>query len=263
MKNILFVTGAGSGIGKKTSTEMSSLFNQLILVGRDISKLEETKKIILTQEKHNSDSVIIYSCDLAEEKNINTMIKSLDKTLSKASSITLINNAAIYKGSQNFEDSNSKDWTNYFAINFMGTINLTKSLLPYMKAKPFKTHSKTNIGDKHSIINIASTAGTKVISGLSAYGSLKAALIYWSHAIALELAPKYIQVNVIAPGLIDTPIHSFYSAEKNSLQYEQAKNAQALKRMGQPQDVVDAIKYLCMSSWVTGVTLTVDGGLSI
>lgn len=264
MKNILFVTGAGSGIGQETSIKMSSLFNQLILVGRDISKLKVTKQAILKKEvSHQDSSVVIYSCDLGKEDNITAMIKDLGKTLSQASSIALINNAAIFNGHQNFEDSKSESWTNYFNINFMGTINLTRALLPYMKPKSFKDEANLKLGDYHSIINIASTAGTRVISGLSAYGSLKAALIYWSNAIALELGPKYIRVNVVAPGLIDTPIHPFYSENKNSKEYTQASNAQVLKRMGQPKDVAEAIKYLCTTSWVTGTTLTVDGGISI
>lgn len=264
MNNLLFVTGAGSGIGKETSTEISSLFNQVILVGRDSFKLKLTKEIILKKEEsHQDSSVITYSCDLAKEANIIEMIKNLNKTLLQASSITLINNAAIFEGHQNFENSTAEDWTNYFNINLMGTLNLTRGLLPYMKPKSFKNEAALLLGDYHSIINIASTAGTRVVGGLSAYGSLKAALIYWSNAIALELGPKYIRVNVVAPGLIDTPIHSFYSENKNSKEYAQANNAQVLNRMGQPKDVAEAIKYLCTSSWVTGATLTVDGGLSI
>lgn len=263
MKNILFITGAGSGIGKQASVEMSSLFGQLILVGRDISKLKNTKESILQKDKsHADDSIIVYSCDLGNKDNIIKMIKDLDKTLSEALSISLVNNAAIFNGHQNFIDSSTDDWNNYFNINLMGSVNLTQAILPYMKAKSFKDNAV--IGDYHCIINIASTAGTRVVSGLSAYGSLKAALIYWSAALALELGDKNICVNVVAPGLIDTPIHDFYSKDnKNSEHYKQACNAQVLKKMGQPKDVVSAIKFLCKSSWVTGTTLTVDGGISV
>ncbi len=265
MKNVLIITGGGSGIGQATGLEMGKLFDLVILVGRNVDKLKVTKERILkTSSKHNLDSVLVYACDLAVESNIVTMVQQMDLVLKGCSSISLINNAGIYYGSEDFADSSAESWQEYFQINLMGAINLTRLLLPYMKAKSFKPGVTLGLGDYHCIVNVASTAGTRVISGLSAYGSLKAALIYWSKAIALELGPKYIRVNVVAPGLVDTPIHDFYSEkDKSSNHYTQANKAQVLQRIGQPKDVAEAIKYLCTTPWVTGSTLTVDGGISI
>lgn len=264
MARLLIVTGAGSGIGRAAVTSMGQLYDVVILIGRDLKKLDETKNAILEQKKHQKDDVIVCSCDLAKEEQILSMIKGLDGVLSKSSSISLINNAAIFRGEQNFENSNSKDWISYFNTNLMGVINLTRELLPYMKAKAIKPALSDYPTDCHCIVNIASTAGSKVVSGLSAYGSLKAALIYWSSTIALELGEKNIRVNVICPGIIDTPIHPFFSeSKKDSKDYKAMAQAQVLNRIGHPQDVVEAIEYLCTTSWVTGSVLTVDGGISI
>lgn len=264
MNNLLFITGAGSGIGKETSITMSSAYENLILVGRDMSKLQSVKNSITKKNTNTTQNIHTYSCDLAKEKNITSMIKSFDHLLQTVTSFTLINNAAISNGYKNFEDSCSEEWAHYFQINLMGTVNLTKKLLPYMQPKPATSSSDLNCINKHSIVNIASTAGTRVVSGLSAYGSLKAALIYWSNTIALELGEKGIRVNTVCPGIIDTPIHPFYSeTEKQSEEYNNMAQAQVLNRIGQPKDVVEAIEYLCKTSWVTGSVLTVDGGISI
>lgn len=258
MSKILIVTGAGSGIGKQICMDMSCSFDKIILIGKSKLKLQKVKKYLIEKKINTDKAIIICSCDLAKETAITKIIKSLDVVLSAADNITLVNNAAVFDAGKNFTDSNSKEWARYFAINLMGPVNLTRKVLVYMKKKSI--HQQ----DCHCIINIASTAGSSVVKGLSAYGSLKAALIYWSKTIALELGSKGVRVNVVAPGLIDTPIHSFYSEKnKNSKAYQQANAAQTLNRIGQATDVVDAVKYLHKSPWVTGSVVVVDGGISI
>lgn len=258
MSKILIVTGAGSGIGKQICITMSASFDKVILIGRDKLKLSKVKDKLLKNKSLTAKSVFVCSCDLAKENEITKTLKVLDSVLSLAKNITLINNAAVFNYMCEFKDSSSKDWAQYFAINLMGPVNLTRKLLVYMKKKSI------NKEDCHCVINIASTAGSSVVAGLSAYGSLKAALIYWSKAIALELGPKGIRVNVIAPGLIDTPMQSFYSEKnKNSKQYKQANHAQVLNRIGKTTDIVAAVNYLHKSPWVTGSVVVVDGGISI
>ncbi|MEQ1878068.1 MAG: SDR family oxidoreductase, partial [Bdellovibrionia bacterium] len=167
------------------------------------------------------------------------------KAIGRGGLAGLVNNAGIFRR-LGFADSDERDWRDQFELNLFAAVRVTKSLLPKLKAH-----------GAGSIVNISSTAGARAVAGMSAYSATKAALNNWTQTLALELAPD-IRVNAISPGLVDTPLHSFTTKQKNDL-----KTAQPLGRIGQPEDIATAALFLFESAWITGVILPVDGGISL
>ncbi|HEV3056534.1 MAG TPA: SDR family oxidoreductase [Solirubrobacteraceae bacterium] len=109
-----------------------------------------------------------------------------------------------------------------------------------------------------SIINIVSLAGIRAYSGFGAYGVAKAALIHLTRQLALELAPA-VRVNAIAPGLVKTEMSARARADRDE---EREASLRPMKRLGIPDDIAAAALFLVSdaASWITGQTLTVDGG---
>ena len=109
-----------------------------------------------------------------------------------------------------------------------------------------------------SIVNIASIGGIETTPGYLAYGSSKAALIWATKTIAKELAPFGIRVNAVAPGLTKTDMGGYKSTEE----LEKTISRTAMKRMAEPQEIVNGILYLASdeASFVTGTILQIDGG---
>jgi NAD(P)-dependent dehydrogenase (short-subunit alcohol dehydrogenase family) len=124
-------------------------------------------------------------------------------------------------------------------------------------------------------VNVASTLATNPAEGTAAYAASKAALIAWTRALALELAPHQVRVNAVAPGIIDTDmIHVLRGVDPAGLppaEQEARVAAQLgrlaalhpLGRLGTPDEVAEAVIYLLEAKFVTGTVLVVDGGLTL
>lgn len=246
MKKAVLISGASSGIGLATARLFSQKNYFVFLMGRNKEKLEEVALSL-------PSGASILSCDLTDEAAVT---KRLTEVLTHPHYQTevLVNNAGQYlKGS--FADTSLDQWRQQFEVNLLGSISLTKQMIPYFQKY-----------QKGSIVNISSTLGLKPVPGTSAYSALKAAMINWTQSLALELGPQ-IRVNCICPGIVDTPIHEFHSAqadEKNEV-LKQLAHLQPLGRIGSPEEVAESIFFLGsdQSSWTTGAVLSVDGGINL
>lgn len=231
-QSTIVITGATRGIGEACAREFAKIGWNVIVVGRAKSELEKLAKEI------KATAVI---GDLTDPKTDQLILKAVGNN----SLAALVNNAGIYRNKP-FVDTTEADWREQFELNLFATVRLTKSLVPKLRA-----HGAA------SIVNISSSVSLRAIPGLSAYSATKAAVDIWTKTLAVELAPK-IRVNAVNPGIVDTPIHSFTRAQKNDL-----KGAQPLGRIGEPQDVAKAVRFLVDAEWLTGVILPVDGGISL
>lgn len=132
-------------------------------------------------------------------------------------------------------------------VNLWGVIHCCREAAPDMVAKN---------GGK--IVSVSSDAGRVGEKNMATYSASKAGVISYSRALARELGRYWINVNVICPSIVETPMTaSFDQARKDAI-----VKAYALRRLGKPEDIADAMLYLCSAraSWVTGQILTVDGG---
>ena len=235
----VLVTGASSGIGRASAIEISRLGAKVIMCGRDHERLTQTR-LSLEGEGHT-----VFEGDLLEPDTIDRLVAEVPVldgiVLSAGKGLTLP-----------FQFCDREKFDDIFNINFFSPLELLRQLFKKKKLRPGA-----------SVVMIASIAGTGRRSvGNAVYGSAKAALQTMVRYTALELAPKKIRVNGVCPGMVNTPfIHSGALTEE---QLEQDKASYPLKRYGEPEDIAHGVAYLLSdaSSWVTGTSLVIDGGIT-
>ncbi len=239
------VTGAGQGIGGQIAKDLDDMGLNIILTGRNKSKLQAMAEG-LKQKSY------ILAADLSKTKNVENLAQEISH-LAGPHLHGLVNNAGIFIR-KSFETSTIDDWQKLFATNLLGPSQLTAQLLPCLR--------KSTAPHKF-IINISSTAAERPVENTSAYGALKLAFTHMSKVLALEVASDKICVNVISPGVIDTPIHNIKNLPKDQQSFYQ--QLQPLQRVGQPQDISSMVKHLAQeqSQWITGSNFIIDGGLSL
>jgi NAD(P)-dependent dehydrogenase (short-subunit alcohol dehydrogenase family) len=244
----VFITGASSGIGRACAVKYSSEGHFVYILGRNKEELLKTQRML----KGSSQLLV---CDLSRESEIDKMFSELDFLLNPPLEV-LVNNAAIFKTGSFVEAKNLDSWQEQMNVNYFSVLYLTKKFIPIF------------ISQKNgAIINISSTLSFKPSLGCSGYGASKAALDYWAQALALELAPYRIRVNCVNPGIVETPIHSFYHLddEEKVKAIEKLNPLQPLGRIGRPEEIAEAVYFLSSkkSAWTTGSLWSVDGGIHL
>lgn len=238
-KSIL-VTGASSGIGKATAIECSRMGAQVIINGRNMTRLQETFYLL------SGDGHQIVEGDLTNDND-------LDELQERIISVDGIVHCAGISGHKLFAYLKDDEIEQMFSINYYSPLRISQMLL---RAKKIKKGG--------SIVFITSTSGilSSYIGG-SLYSSTKGALNGLLKGMALELAPKHIRVNSVMPSMIETPIMN--GGDITNEQFEADKNLYPLKRYGRPEEVAYAVVYLLSdaAAWITGTNLLMDGGRSI
>jgi 2-hydroxycyclohexanecarboxyl-CoA dehydrogenase len=160
----------------------------------------------------------------------------------------LVNSAGVSAGGL-FMETEPESWSLEIGINLVGTMNCCHTAAPHMITKGYG-----------KIVNIASDAGRVGEKRLSVYGASKGGVLGFTKCLALELARYKINVNVVSPGVVKSPMTSFLTED---LEKEWAK-FYPLRRLGVPEDVANMIVFLCSdrTSWMTGQTVSIDGGFS-
>lgn len=242
----VIITGAGTGIGAATAKIFSEHNYFVYLLGRTESNLKKAAKDLSQSE--------ILVCDLTKPQQVKDTVKHILAN-SKTDAQVLINNAGIFRRHK-FSDGADELWSEQWETNMMGSVRITRELFPYFK--------KNNNG---SIVNISSTLGLRPTAEVSAYSATKAAMINWTHSLALEGAKFNIRANCICPGLVDTPIHQFHFLPQNEKEkaLDNLKGIQPLGRVGTSREIAESVYFLAsnQSSWTTGAILSVDGGINI
>lgn len=235
----ILVTGASSGIGQACAIEASKLGAKVVICGRNKERLADTMSQL------EGDEHICFEGDLLDQETIERLV-SLVPSL----------NGAVFSAGRGltlpFQFSTREKFDDIFNINFFSPVELLRLLA-----------KKKKLAAGCSVVMIVSIGGTRRYTvGNSIYGTAKAALQSMVHFAALELAPKKIRVNGICPGMVNTPL-----IQKGTLSEEQLKadmDKYPLKRYGEPEDIAHGAAYLLSdaSSWVTGESLVIDGGVT-
>jgi 3-oxoacyl-[acyl-carrier protein] reductase len=236
MKKLALVTGGAGGIGKAIVHRLASDGFHVVNVDRDERLLAQS-----TQEMTAAGlSVEGRHIDLTDEAQVVAMIDELPPLQA------LINNAGLFN-ERGFFDLHAEDHRRMYELNLIAVATLTQAAAGRMSR-----------GAK--IVNIASRAylGAK---NHAHYVASKAALVGYTRASAMELAPKGIMVNAIAPGLIDTPLLRALTPERLAAQLALQPTGEA----GKAQDIANAVSFLAdpAMDFITGQVLFVDGGKSL
>lgn len=244
MKKIAIITGSSSGIGRQIAIDLSTQDYECILLGRDQKKLNETQSLC-------KDSTY-FILNLQDPKSIEVTAEKILQQFSSTHDqhIVLVNNAGIVERSS-FLETSQDSWHLQFQTNLFGPVQLTKKLIPLLARQK-----------SARIINISSNLGLKPIALTSAYSASKAAMNSWTQSLALELAPSNILVSAVCPGIIETPLQSFYQTQDQDLR-STINALQPLGRIGQPKDVSQLVQFLAHpdNSWITGALIPIDGGI--
>jgi 3-oxoacyl-[acyl-carrier protein] reductase len=187
-------------------------------------------------------------CDVTDRADVRRIV---ERTIDELGAVDiLINNAATLDHVGQFHDQRPELWERDLRVNLTGAFNCAQAVWPHMKERKWGR-----------IVNMASVAGTLGGFGQASYSTTKAGVLGLTKTLAMEGARHGITCNAIVPGVIGT--EAFHLA--NPAMNERIVARTALKRPGEPQDVANAIAFLCsdLAAYITGVELNVSGGAEL
>lgn len=238
------VVGGGSGIGREIALALSQNGASVLVTGRDIEKLNSTKKEI---DSLGFTACSVFESDVTSESSVEKLIAYSSNLFSGKLNI-LVNSAGTNIRAP-IEEVSIDDFQEVMDVNLKGTFLTTKMAYPLLKAS-----------DYGRVINLASIFSTVSYPGRLSYSSSKAGVLLFSKTIALEWAQNGITVNTISPGPLLTEINKKVLEDKEN--YKKFCERIPMRRFGEPYEIVTAALFLAspFSSYVTGSDVVVDGG---
>ena len=233
------VTGAARGIGAATARALSA---QGWPVAVNYRQDRESAERLVAELEQQGGQAVACQADVGDAAAVSELFHSLQQDLGPV--LVLVNNAGM-RADGLAPQLDEQEWAQVIDTNLSGAYRTTKLALgPMLRARFGR------------IVNVASVVGPRANAGQANYAASKAGLIGFTKTVAVEVARRGVTVNAVAPGLIETKLTEGIS---NGL----AERVPA-RRMGTPDEVAACIGFLAseQAAYVTGATLTVDGGLS-
>ncbi len=242
LKNkVALITGGSRGIGAAIAKRFAK---EGCHVAISFTQSEEKALSLVKELEKEGVQALALQADQVDSLEVETMVQKVGKHFGKID--ILVNNAGTFVGGAiDDPDLDIAELSRQFAVNVGGVFAATRAAVPFMK-------------DHSRIILIGSINGERLtVCGGADYAATKAALVGYTHGWARDLGSRNITVNLVQPGPINTdmnPDHTEFA--------EMIKKSVALGRYGQPEEIASAVAFLASSeaSFITGATLTVDGG---
>ncbi len=242
---VAIVTGARRGMGASHSSVLAGAGARVVVV--DIDKAECEK--VVGKIREDGGEAFALECDITKKEEVSVMI---EKTEEKYGGLDILVNNAGINDFKNFFEMATEDWDRIINVNLKGAFFCTQAGSRLMKES-----------GGGSIINIGSVAMGQGGIGFPrslAYVSSKGGLAGMTEALAIDLASSDIRVNLIAPGIIETPMIDKIKEDKDK--FEEIIDSLPMKRIGKPEEVSAVVHFLASeaSSYMTGAIINVDGG---
>jgi 3-oxoacyl-[acyl-carrier protein] reductase len=244
---IAIVTGAGRGgrgIGRGIALALASAGADIAITARtNVADAEAVAEAV----RELGRTALAVQCDVSDAASVESLFATVKEKLGRVD--ILVNNAGITKDTLLLRMSED-DWDGVLDANLKGTFLCTRAAAKLMLKQKFGR-----------IINITSVNGQVGSPGQANYSASKAGMIGFTKSVARELASRNITVNAVAPGFIDTQMTDFVSGDSREKLLEKIP----LGRLGTAEDVGAAVAFLASeaASYITGQTLTVDGGMTV
>jgi 3-oxoacyl-[acyl-carrier protein] reductase len=264
---VALVTGGSRGLGRADALALAQAGADVVvadlLVESQLSEETDRYGALATVARqqglvHTEETVrdieamgrraLAVRCDVTNREEVDAAVA---RTVEELGSVDiLVNNAGTLDHAAQFQHQSPELWERDLRVNLTGAFNCAQAVWPHMRARGWGR-----------IVNMASVAGTLGGFGQASYSTTKAGLLGLTRTLAMEGARHGITCNAIVPGVIGTEAFNMANAEMN----ERIVNRTALKRPGKPEEIANAIAFLCsdLASYITGVELNVSGGVEL
>jgi NAD(P)-dependent dehydrogenase (short-subunit alcohol dehydrogenase family) len=242
-KKVAIITGGGSGIGLAIAEKFVGAGIHTVIVGRDEAKLAKAKEQL-------GQLCYPMACDMSVLSSIPAFV---DKVVAQFGQIDILVNNAGINMKKDFTEVTDEEFQQVITTNLSSVFSMSREVVKQMLLK-----------SSGSIINISSMAAQYGLPRVIAYSASKTAIDGMTRAMAVELSPKGIRINAIAPGFIETAMTA-KALNTDPERKQKVFGRTPMGYMGQPADIGDAALFLASDAakYITGVVLPVDGGNSI
>jgi len=247
---VVLITGASSGIGRATAEAFAAKGANIVVAAR---RKEELDTLVASIEAMGGKASAIKT-DVSIAKSVEQMVAHTIELFGGLD--YAINSAGVEGKFSGITDLSEDDWDQVLDINLKGTFLCMK----------YQARAMLDYGQGGAIVNIGSVNSFLGFPTGSAYVTSKHGLIGLTTSVSAELAPQGIRVNLLCPGVTNTPMHQRLRGIVGDDLYDQTLLPTVhLQRAGRPEEIARAIVFLCSdeSSYITGSTLIADGGLTL
>lgn len=240
---VAIVTGASRGIGSEIAHQLAQAGAKVACIATSQANAQKTADAITA----SGGTAIAIGCDVSDLGAVDQTVKDVTEALGPPT--ILVNNAGIARDNLMLRLT-EEDWDRVIDVNLKGAFNFIKCCQRPM--------SKERWG---RIVNVSSVVGLHGTAGQTNYAASKAGLVGLSLAVAKELGSRNVTCNVIAPGFIETDM----TTDLPEAMREHVAKTAPIARLGSPADVAPLVVFLCgeEASYITGQTVTIDGGLTL
>jgi 3-oxoacyl-[acyl-carrier protein] reductase len=264
---VALVTGGSRGLGRADALTLARAGADVAIAdiqvesdtGEDVDRYGPLAQAARTQGMVYTEATVdeirslgrravAIKCDVTDRTEVDATV---ERVIGELGSVDiLVNNAGTLDHLGQLADQSPDLWERDLAVNLTGAFNCAQAVWPHMRERAWGR-----------IVNMASVAGTLGGFGQASYSTTKAGLLGLTKSLALEGARHGITCNAIVPGVIGTEAFNFGNPEMN----ERMIKRTAFRRAGEPQDIANAIVFLCsdLASYITGVGLNVSGGIEL
>ncbi|HZB23843.1 MAG TPA: 3-oxoacyl-ACP reductase FabG [Gaiellaceae bacterium] len=263
---VAFVTGGSRGLGRADALVLARAGADVVIADIQLESDDEpvdewgplaqvAKAQGMVYTEATADTIramgkrsLALKCDVTDVDQVRACVSRAVEELGAID--ILVNNAGTLDHVAQLENQSQELWERDLRVNLTGAFNCSRAVWPGMKERGWGR-----------IVNMASVAGTLGGFGQASYSATKAGVLGLTRSLALEGARHGITCNAIVPGIIGTEAFAFGRPDMN----ERMVARTALKRAGEPQDIANAVAFLCsdLASYITGVGLNVSGGIEL
>lgn len=219
-EKVCLITGAASGIGRATAQKMASLGAKLALSDINSAGLDETNTLC-------RGGRTLTVLDVGSSQACNEFINHVVRIYGRLDYV--FNCAGVNPTAYKLEDTTDEYWDKLMNTNLRGTYNITRAAVPHLQSGA-------------AIVNVSSIMGVTVAANYAIYCATKFGIVGFTKAMALELGPKNVRCNAVAPGYIDTPTNAGVVAGGEAIKEQEAKVA--MGRMGTAGEIADVVAFL-------------------